>query len=306
MGLTIIVKSYQRPWLLGICLESVRKCLDAERVIIADDGTAPELWREAARRYGYLWTDAVHSEEGKAKWDLCKEGRFEAVRPTCGKTWNAAQALVKTDTIFLIEDDSYMTRRVNVAACVETLRACPELLCLIGLRERCDMEQGIGPVGHGPGARTQHIIEATTDGNIMPERFLPLRHHVWPWSFDGIFYRHADWGRIGPWPEDVATGPMEGFVQTRLQRLDWTGRPYGVAMTPFCCFDSQSSCRTDHPSTYAGRFRHVDACNAAWLAGWNQTLAEALVGLRYPRELRLINFVTGHELCGELNGADAD
>ena len=325
MTCSVILKSFNRPWLLGVCLESIRECLGPDgQVIVADDGTLPDLWAEARRRYGHLATDWIHSEAGEAKWTLCREGRFAEVVPTCGETWNRAHAAVQADVIFLIEDDSYLTRRVSAVACAWALRAVPETLCLIGLAERCAMEDGTGPVGHGPGSGNAWI-----EGRDLgwSEHFRMLRHAVWPWSFDGIFYRRADWDRIGPWPEGVATGPMEGFVQRRLAELGWMDRSYGVAAAhagiggPFCRFDWQTSCRTDHPSTYAGRFRHVDACNAAWLSGefvptyrdvrmgrWPSDRLRSSDGmqLHYPRALRQINYVTGHELCGELAGEAAD
>lgn len=324
-GVSVIVKSYQRPWLLGVCLESVRWAMPRAQIIVADDGTDGVLWQVAMARFAGLFDAVVHNERGEAKWPLCREGRFAEVIPTCGETWNRAHAQLAHDLVFLIEDDSYMTRAVDVLACASVLRVAPEALCLIGLRERCAMEKAPRPVGHGPGEG-----ESWIEGCGLPENaehFLLRRHTVWPWSFDGIFYRRADWNQIGPWPEGVATGPMEGFVQRRLRELGWIGRPYGLSRArngvggPFCRFDMQTSCRTDHPSTYAGRFRHVDACNAAWLAGdfcptyddvrvgrfaWDRRRSGDPMTLHYPRRLRQINFVTGHELCGELHGAEAD
>lgn len=320
--ISVIIKSYNRPWLLGVCLESVAEYLIGSRqVIVADDGTDGVLWAEARRRFGHLADTWIRTEDGVAKWPLARAGRFTEVVPTCGRTWNAAQDAAECETILLLEDDSYLTRPLAADACVAVLHDNPEILCLIGLRERCLMEAGDGPIGHGPGAGESYVGAAVRAGT---ERFLLRRHPSWPWSFAGHAYRRADWTRMGPWPEGVATGPMEGFVQRRLAETGWMSRPYGVALEPWCRFDWQTSCRTDHPSTYAGRFRHVDACNRAWLTGefvptfrdvrlgrfaWGCDSGGSVGGpweLHYPRALRQINFVTGHELCGELSGAEAD
>jgi hypothetical protein len=305
LSLSVIIKSYQRPWLLGICLESILRHIGDAQIIVADDGTDPILWREAVKRYGHLFPQSVHSVDGEKKWALCKEGRFGDVTPTCGETWNKAFDKARCDTILLIEDDSYLTRDIDVDACEVLLRTDPSLLCLIGLRERCLMEP--------PESRRIKTRD---------EIFFLNSNPVWPWSFDGIFYRSDDWERIGPWPYGVATGPMEGFVQDRLRSLDWHIRPYGTATVPFCQFDAQCSVRTDNPSTYAGRFRHVDAINEAWLAGqFCPTFKDVRLGtapwiregsffqpmaLHYPSHLRQINFVTGNELCGDLHGEAAN
>lgn len=314
----VILKSYNRPWLLGVCLESLCHHWGRQaRIIVADDGTEPHLWAEAMRRYGHLADEWVHSVAGEAKWPLCREGRFADVLPTCGRTWNEAAALVRAPVTFLIEDDSYLTRAFSPVAASAALvlsggpgipsGATPDLLCIIGLKERCAMESADGPC----------LVAGTSSA---PERLRLAHHAFWPWSFDGIFYRTADWAKIGPWPEGVATGPMEGFVQNRLRDLGWMDRPFAVA-EPFCQFDAACSVRTDHPSTYAGRFRHVDACNAAWLAGdfaptyahvlhgrapWIDPLRTFGMGLHYPRGLRQVSYVTGHELCGDLAGVHAD
>lgn len=409
--ISVIVKSYQRPWLLRVCLESIREFWPRDRyeyeVVIADDGTSPELWNEFVTRHYGLYDVAVHSRAGEAKWPLCRAGRFGEVVPTCGKTWNDAFAASRGDIIFLIEDDSYLTRPMSPEACAQALRKAAEVhinvMCLIGLQERVDMDvHGIRDAdrmkrGRRPtvfldgmelprcpnhhvtplGQETTEGVPQRADGdpsaggcawNVLRsmrcavcgwsavgdeavhaalsvrrrETFLLLTHPVWPWSFDGIFYRRADWEQIGPWPESTATGPMEWFVQQRLRALGWLGpagddpdspgRRYGLAERPFCRFDSQTSVRTDHPSTYLGRFRHVDACNAAWLSeAFSPTFADVRDGrcvwtrgtysatglpqgirladpmqLHYPRHLRQVEFVTGHELKGELAGAEAD
>lgn len=304
MTFDVLIKSFMRPWLLGVCIQSIRHHWGrAPRIIVADDGTAPDLYAEAQRRYGADVDEWVHSVEGEAKWPLCREGRFGDVVPTCGKTWNEAAALVHAPVTFLIEDDSYLTRGFDPAIACGALLSLPEWLCLLGLKERLAME----------GEPDSSMLADT-------ETLHTRRHPFWPWSFDGIFYRTDDWQRIGPWPEGVATGPMEGFVQNRLRDLGWVDRPYAVPAVPFCQFDGSTSCRTD-PANYAGRFRHVDACNAAWLAGefvptyahvlhgrapWTDPLRTFGAGLHYPRRLRQMNYVTGHELAGELSGALAD
>jgi len=295
-AVSVIVKSYQRPWLLGICLESIRKHLKGARVIVADDGTEFELWCEARKRYGHLWNVDVHSYDGEEKWALCKDGRFGEVKPTCGKTWNDAHLWASHDSIiFLIEDDSYLIRDIDAETCIEALNGRPDLLCVIGLKERRAME-----------------VPTDTVLRVQNETFLLNHHPVWPWSFDGIFYRLRDWYQIGPWPENVATGPMEGFVQERLRYLGWLGRSFGIANVPFCQFDAQSSVRTDHPSTYAGRFRHVDAINKAWMSGkFQPTFDDVTLGcapwiapgacfepmtLHYPEGLWQAEFCEGWEL----------
>ena len=164
------------------------------------------------------------------------------------------------------------------------------------------------------------LILSAKDEYGSVERFALLRHPIWPWSFDGIFYRKVEWDSIGPWPTNVATGPMEWFVQQRLRALGWMDRRYGLAPDPIVGFDASCSVRTDHPSTYAGRFRHVDAINAAWLAGefdpsfedvrfgllpWDRARASDPMRLHYPRHLRQVNFVTGHELQHDAPDHDA-
>jgi len=319
---SVIVKSYQRPWLLGVCLESIRHFFGPQddgvyEVIVADDGTDPALWQHAIERFDHLVNLWVHSTEGEAKWGLCREGRFSEVVPSCGSTWNFAHTVARGEIIFVIEDDSFLTRPVNVDSCAEMLIAFPEIMCLIGLQERYFMDV------HG--TRDEDRLESAPRHSIIAnsggrESCALLTHDPWPWSFDGIFFRQSDWDQIGPWPETVATGPMENFVQQRLRSLGWMTRYYGLMDPPLCCFDAQTSCRTDHPSTYRGRFDHVDACNAAWTSGefipsfqdvldgqlsWVERISTPMK-LHYPAPLRQIQFVTGHELCGELYGSEAD
>lgn len=392
---SVIVKSYNRPWLLRVCLESIATFWPRERfpnyeVIVADDGTEPHLWTEVERRYGGDLMDfAVHNDEGEKKWPLCREGRFGEVVPTCGQTWNEAHEFARGRFIFLIEDDSYLIRPSSPSAMANILHMAnsdqlkANLMCVIGLRERLELDvhgiserdrvteppQGaellavagrvaelvracpactaagharaidrIGASSVSPpcGACFAAVTFAVAEAKNRPsplfmdamdvhgnrETVALLRHPIWPWSFDGIMYRKSDWDEIGPWPTTVATGPMEHFVQTRLRELGWlTTRKYGLAPDPFCCFDAQTSCRTDYPSTYAGRFRHVDAVNAAWLARdfdpsfedvrtgrlpWDRTRTSDPMRLHYRRDLRQSSFVTGHELCGDLAGEAAD
>lgn len=380
---SVVVKSYNRPWLLRVCLESIaafwpRRMYDYE-VIVADDGMEPHLWEEFERRHaGDLMDFAVHSEAGEAKWPLCRSGRFSEVVPTCGATWNEAHDFARAQVIFLIEDDSYLIRPSSPEACANALHSgnSPSLganvMCLIGLKERLELDvHGVkeservtepptgadlvaaagraaaavpGCARHVPERAIQHpdcgaCLAATVfeidrmknrpsptfldakDRYKNTETFALLRHAVWPWSFDGIFYRKEEWQKIGPWPTDVATGPMEWFVQQKLRALNWFKRRYGLAPDPICQFDASCSVRTDHPSTYAGRFRHVDAVNAAWLSGefdpsfedvrtgrlpWDRSRTAEPMRLHYPRALRQINFVTGQELCGDLAGDAAD
>lgn len=329
MLISVIVKSYQRPFLLRVCLESIQKYWGPRNeyeVIVADDGTRPELLDRFEDRFGgELYDRFVHSTTGEEKWELCKQGKFSRVIPTCGSTWNDAQAIAKGEIIFLIEDDSYLIRPMSHVACADALQIRPETLCLIGLKERLELDI------HGVQERGR-VLEALKDeetsligthlnsGVVEQEVFALLKHPVWPWSFDGIFYRAADWKTIGDWPLMVSTGPMEGFVQGRLRDLGWTDRHYGMSRHPFCGFDGYTSVRTDQ-ANYLGRFRHVDAINAAWMDGsfdpcfedvvrgrltWDQSRTGAPIQLHYPRHLRQINFVTGHELCGELRGHEAD
>lgn len=314
MQITVIVKSYQRPFLLRICLESIERYFlgrDHE-VIIADDGTDLELWSKFVTRFDSLFDDAVHSVSGEHKWDLCRRGSMSTVIPTCGNTWNLAQAKAKGDVIFLIEDDSYMVRPCDAESCADVLSRDENILSLIGLKERMSLDV------HGI-RESDRVIQAEKVGTPQ-EQFALLTHAVWPWSFDGIFYRKSDWNQIGPWPTHLSTGPMEGFIQGRLRELGWTSRPYGISTNPFCAFDCQNSVRTD-AGNYTGRFRHIDAINQAWIDGsfdptfddvirgalpWDRSRCLDEMRLHYPKYLRQINFVTGHELCGDLCGIAAD
>jgi hypothetical protein len=316
MLISVIVKSYQRPFLLRVCLESIRTFwpnrADYE-VIVADDGTAGHLWDAFVLRHGDLFDAAIHSTPGESKWQACREGRFSDVVPSCGTTWNEAHARARGDIIFVIEDDSYLIRPSDPTACANVLHANTDLLCLIGLKERMWLDI------HGV-REDERVARAERVMRSRAEAFAALTHQIWPWSFDGIFFRAADWNQLGPWPTDLPTGPMEGFVQRRLQELGWSARPYGMALDPMCAFDFQNSVRTD-PSNYLGRFRHIDAINARWLAGnysptfedvrlgrlpWDHSRSFGSMRLHYPNELRQIHFVTGHELCGELHGEAAD
>lgn len=299
----VIVKTFQRPWLLGLTLQSIRRHWgERARVIVADDGTRPDLWALAQVRYGLLADNWIHSEAGEAKWSLCRQGRFADVVPTCGVTWNRAAEACRHDVTFLIEDDSRVSRDYDPATAINYLHEHPEALCVIGMRVRCAMEAG-----------GQYEMRRG-EGHYL------RTHPNWPWSFDGVFYRRADWQQIGPWPQDKNTGSQEGFVQQRLAALGWRERSYAATENPCCDVDSQTSVRTDR-ANYEGRFRHVDAVNNAWLAGefvptyddvaagrapWIRPGAQFEAGLHYPRHLRQINYVTGHELCGELHGAEAD
>lgn len=275
------------------------------------------------RYSGILFDKLVHSTTGEDKWQHASAGRFDRVIPTCGDTWNAAQNVASGQVIFLIEDDSYLIRPSNPVACADALIKRPETLCLIGLKERLELDI------HGVQERNRvkdalEHVDTTLVGvdhdSREYEEFALLKHSVWPWSFDGIFYTAKDWEQIGPWPIRVSTGPMEGFVQTQLQTLKWCDRHYGMTKMPFCGFDGYTSVRTDQ-ANYLGRFRHCDAINQAWFDGsfdplfedvelgrytWDRTMFGAKMQLHYPRGLRQINFVTGHELCGDLHGADAD
>lgn len=329
MRVSVIVKSYQRPFLLAVCLQSIRTYWPRDRfpdyeIIIADDGTQPDLMEEFVARHGDLFDKLVHSEPGQAKWDLARRGLYDQVVPTCGKTWNDAQALARGEVIFLIEDDSYLIRPSNLYACANALLSSEQVMCLIGLKERMLLDiHGIQEKARVEKAllSNETCLIGEDPRSRVTETFALLQHPIWPWSFDGIFYRWDDWAQIGLWPTNVATGPMENFVQVRLKELGWIeSRFYGMPPSPFCAFDAQNSVRTDK-ANYEGRFRHVDRINAAWYdAGFDPSFNDVIMGafnwdrthrlgsmrLHYPRELRQINFVTGHELCGELHGAEAD
>ena len=278
---TVVVKSYRRPWLLGICLESIGRSwprgIYPYRIIVADDGTDPAVIDQIEGAFGDLYDQFVGNARAAGKWALARDGRYAEVVHTCGETWNAAMCAVGTDHVFVIEDDCRLLRADDPRRHLALLDRRPDLLCVIGLRQRVDLEaRGFGrPAGEDPGYRL-------------------FTHPSWPWSFDSIFFRRSDWARLGPWPHGVSTGVMEDWLTGRLRVAGMIDRPYAVVTDPLSEIDEQSRVRVDPPNLAAGApawrvYHQADACLRAWSEGrWRPTLDEVLEAGRveYPVGLR--------------------
>lgn len=282
----IVVKHYRRPYLLQVCLESLRHFwpkTEDYKVIVADDGTDPLI---VDLTYGRIYSATLPSlynlflqnPRGAGKWALARAGRFSEVAHTCGETWNAAYSVCGADYIFVIEDDSRLTRDFDPQNAIELLAAKPDVLCAIGLQQRVDLEAS------GFGARA--IL-----GHEADEHFDIFIHSYWPWSFDSIFFRRADWAKIGPWPVGISTAAMEGWVTGRLREVGFADRPYAVAKQAFSVIDEQSRVRVDPIAPGSAgmptwnTYIHSDACLRAWVEGrFNPKLEDVLAqgSVAYP------------------------
>ena len=281
--LTVVVKSFRRPYLLGLCLESLARFWPRDHaryfIVIADDGSdAATIDAIEAEFYSRgLYDYFVGNPRGTGKWALAREGRFSEVAHTCGETWNAAMSIVGTEYVFVIEDDCRLLTPSDPRWNIDLLRRRPDVLCAIGLRQRVELEaRGFGtPAGEEPGHRL-------------------YTHASWPWSFDSIFFRRSDWARLGPWPTGISTGAMEDWLTGRLRATGLIDRPYAVTTEPMSAIDEQTRVRVDRPDLGAGAppwrvYRQADACLRAWMEGrWRPTLDDAIEMGRvvYPEGLR--------------------
>lgn len=279
---TVLLKHYRRPAHLRLCLDSLRRFWPSDvPVIVADDGTEPHVIDRIAADMGHLYTRFVDNPRGGAKWALSRAARFAEVVHTAGETWNAAMATVETPYVFVIEDDVRIVRPDDPAVHLAALEANPSLLCVIGLRLRCELEaSGFGtPFEDGACDGPHHRV---------------FTHPYWPWSFDSIFFRRVDWARIGPWPVGVSTGAMESWLQERLRATADLLRPYAVMREPLTDMDQCSRVRVDRPDVAAGApahrvYEHADALVRAWYERrWQPTLDETLAAGRvvYPDGLK--------------------
>ena len=145
----IVVKHYRRPYLLQVCLESLRHFwpkIDDYKVIVADDGSDPLLIDMIyARIYSQtlpaLYSLFLDNKRGAGKWALARAGRFNEIVHTCGETWNTAYSVASSDHLFVIEDDSRLTRDFDPQAALSLLDEKPDILCVIGLKQRVELEK---------------------------------------------------------------------------------------------------------------------------------------------------------------------
>jgi hypothetical protein len=279
---TVIVKHYRRPYLLQLCLESLavywpRPKYDY-KIIVADDGTDPVIIDCIYGRIGcYVpprYDLFLTNPRGAGKWALAREMRFPEVAHTCGDTWNTAYSVAESDYIFLIEDDSRLIRESDPYDALQLLESNSNYLCVIGLKQRVDLEAS------GFGTRVGGDAVATV-----------YTHDYWPWSFDSIFFRRSDWAKIGPWPPGVATSTMESWLTGRLRATGFISRPYVVLHPPISAIDEETRVRVDRDTTKndALTYIHADACLREWLRGRFDPSIGSTIPI-YPDWLRRENF----------------
>lgn len=286
VGFSIVVKHYRRPYLLRVCLESIAHFWPRAQydytVIVADDGTDPLLidmiYTRLYSTAPSLYDMFIDNPRGAGKWALARNGRFAEVAHTCGDTWNAAYSLHHGDYMFVTEDDSRLIRPFNPEDATAILAAHPDYLCVIGLKQRADLEAS------GFGTK---IGETAVAGVYT--------HSYWPWSFDSVFLRHSDWAQIGPWPSGVSTADMESWLTARLRKIGFIDRPYAVLNDPISIIDECSRVRVDQDSGKrdAGTYIHADACLRAWVEkSFNPTLEATIKSgsVVYPDWLRSENY----------------
>lgn len=170
----VYIKTFNRPFYLDRCLASLKAFgSGVSRVVVLDDGTLPAYLERITARYPHVEIRQSGGQHGK--WELVRAKRFEDITSrftTPQNFWSREIAADAASTICVLEDDTWLTRRVDFAA------------LKVGMRENslsiCRLFWGDAP--DGPAQRTVAVRPLWPHESIVVQTARP-KHLNDVWGF---------------------------------------------------------------------------------------------------------------------------
>ncbi|MBF9143433.1 glycosyltransferase family 2 protein [Hymenobacter properus] len=124
MPVTILVKSFNRPYYLDRCLRSIQECLRGEyEVVVLDDGTPPAYLDEIRRRYPAVRIELSEAYEAKVAQIEAHAagGPAFSLRNIPTKLWRKGVEQASA-VVCMLEDDIWVTRPFDLDAATAYMR----------------------------------------------------------------------------------------------------------------------------------------------------------------------------------------
>ena len=116
--INIYIKSFNRPFYLDRCIRSVKfNVRNYGKIIILDDGTEQKFINRLMKTHPDVEFRSSGADDGKMA--LLREEKFAAIEqsyPSAIKFWTDEVAKDGSDYVFILEDDAWVCRQIDLQA----------------------------------------------------------------------------------------------------------------------------------------------------------------------------------------------
>lgn len=163
----VYVKSFNRPFYLDRCLQSVKALArGVERVVVLDDGTEEVFLEHLRRQHPDV---EFRRSGGQGKWQLVREQAFEEIRSRFVAPhafWLKELHADQADYFCLLEDDTWLTRSLDLGELHKLMRGHKLSNCRLfwgeGGRTPAQQTVGVKPLENGASL----VMETARPGNL--------------------------------------------------------------------------------------------------------------------------------------------
>lgn len=261
LHLNVYIKSFNRPFYLDRCIRSVNFLVaGVSKVIVLDDGTLSRYMKKIVAMHPHVEVRSSGADDGK--YELLRQEQFKAIRnlyPIASDFWLEEIEKEKASYFFMMEDDAWMSRRLDLGLIGDRLEALEGVIYKCWWGDDLTHAHNVYRAFRARNGQTFDCFRPAVDHirnlySAWVVAFAVFRRDYWLHNFSGLRRMADEQTQLCNVHDFMMRNPAAGFSKSR-ERCVYQGWAVPGRSTP------------EYYDKGLRQHLYMDALNEAWYEG---------------------------------------